>query len=123
MLKIKTILTTLTAITLLLPINQLSVKANPTSADTEQPTNIYQKAKEELPDDLYALYRIVERIARVNELDEKPWRILIVPEYNINAFATEVNLIAFYNGILDQLAGDASAIACIVAHEMGHHSY
>lgn len=130
MLKIKTILSTLATITLLLPINQLSVKANPTSSEnstlkkqiTEQPKNIYQQAKEELPEDLYALYRIVERIARANKLDEKSWRIVIVPEYNLNAFATNVNLIALYDGILDQLAGDASAIACIVAHEMAHHT-
>ncbi|MGD1806352.1 M48 family metalloprotease [Dapis sp. BLCC M126] len=125
MLKIKTILGILAAIALLLPTNQPSVKANPTSSEnsppTEQPKSIYQQAKEELPEDFYALYRILERIARANKLDEKPWRIVIVPEYNINAFATDVNLIAIYNGILEQLTGDASAIACIVAHEMGHH--
>jgi len=132
MLKIKTVLSTLTAITLLLPIQQLSVKANPTSSenststqqttDTEQPKNIYSQAKEELPEDLYALYRILERIVRANKLDDKPWRILIIPEYNINAFATNVNLIALYNGILDQAAGDASAIACLVGHEIAHHT-
>ena len=43
-------------------------------------------------------------------------------EYSINAFATEANLIALYNGILDQLAGDASAIACVIGHEMAHHT-
>ena len=132
MLKIKTILATLTVVTFLLPSNQLSVKANPTSSEnstpteqtkeTEQPKNIYEQAKQELPDDLYALYRIVDRIARANGLDEKPWRIIIFPKYEINAFATEVNLIAMYNGILDQLVGDASAIACVVAHEMAHHT-
>ena len=46
----------------------------------------------------------------------------IVSEYSINAFATEANLIALYTGILDQLAGDASAIACVIGHEMGHHT-
>ena len=132
MLKIKTILTTLAAITLLLPINQLSVRANLTSSEnstptkqtteTEQPKNIYQQAKAELPEDFYALYRIVERIARANKLDEKPWRIVIIPKYNINAFATNVNLIALYDGILNRLAGDASAIACLVGHEMAHHT-
>jgi predicted Zn-dependent protease len=132
MLKIKTILSTLTAITLLLLTNQISVRANPTSSEnstpteqinnTEEPENIYQQAKKELSEELYTLYRIVERIARANKLDEKPWRVIIVPEYNVNAFATDINLIAIYNGILDQLAGDASAIACIVAHEMGHHT-
>ncbi|MGB3509405.1 MAG: M48 family metalloprotease [Microcoleaceae cyanobacterium] len=123
---------TLSAVTLLLPTSQLLARANPTSSenptpteqttDTEQPKNIYEQAKEELPEDLYALYRIVERISRANGLDDKPWRIIILPQYNINAFASEVNLIAMSNGILDQLAGDASATACIVAHEMGHHT-
>ncbi|MEM1172250.1 MAG: M48 family metallopeptidase [Cyanobacteria bacterium P01_H01_bin.35] len=132
MLKIKTILSTLAAITLLLPINQLSVRANSTSSknstptkqttDSEQPRNIYQQAKEELPEDLYTLYRIVDRIARANTLDEKHWRIVIVPEYNLNAFATNVNLITLYNGILDRLVGDASAIACLVGHEIAHHT-
>jgi len=132
MLKIKTILSTLATITILLPINQVSVKANLTSSenstltkqttDTQQPKNIYQQAKEELPEDLYALYRIVERIARANKLDEKSWRIVIVPEYKINAFATNLNLIALHDGILDRLAGDASAIACLVGHEMAHHT-
>lgn len=84
MLKIKTILATLAVVTFLLPNNQLSVKANPTSSEnstpteqtknTEQPKSIYEQAKQELPHDLYALYRIVDRIARANGLDEKPWR-------------------------------------------------
>ena len=85
-------------------------------------TPIYQKAKEELSDDLYTSYRIIDRIARANGLENTPWRIIIVSEYHINAFATEANLIALYDGILDQLAGDASAIACVIGHEMAHHT-
>jgi len=45
----------------------------------------------------------------------------VIQEYDINAFATEVNLIAVYEGLLDQLAGDASALACVIGHEMGHN--
>jgi predicted Zn-dependent protease len=45
----------------------------------------------------------------------------LVQEYDINAFATEVNLIALYSGLMDQLAGDSSAIACVIGHEMAHH--
>ena len=51
-----------------------------------------------------------------NKLDQKPWRIIIVPEYNINAFATNLNFITLYNGILDQVAGDSSPIACLFCH-------
>ncbi|BAU67000.1 MAG: hypothetical protein Kow0049_24200 [Stanieria sp.] len=86
-----------------------------------QANNIYQQAQKDLPEDLYVIYRIVDRLARANGIDDNPWRIVVVDEYNINAFATDVNLLAMYTGILDQLAGDASAIACVVGHEMAHH--
>lgn len=107
---------------LLLP-SGLPVQAKP--AQQERPasttTTIYQRAKEELPPDLYALYRVIDRVARSNGLDSSPWRVGIGSQYEINAFATEVNLLALYNGLLDQLAGDSSALACVVSHEMGHH--
>lgn len=65
---------------------------------------------------------MIDRIARANELDNRPWRVVTIAKYDVNAFATDVNLIAIYDGILDQLAGDSSALACVVAHEMGHHA-
>ena len=134
LMKAKTaLLTVLTWIGLLaLPINA-SLEASSIEKDSltdsktreliaqEPSPDIYQQAKEELPENFYVLYRIIERVARANALDERPWRIVVVPTYDINAFATEVNLIALHTGIMDQLAGDASALACIVAHEMGHH--
>ena len=83
--------------------------------------DIYQQAKEELPEDWYLIYRIVDRIARANGLDNLPWRIVVMPEYNVNAFATGANLIAVYGSMLDMLEGNSSAIACVIAHEMGHH--
>ena len=82
---------------------------------------MYQRAKKELPKDFYALYRIVDRVARANGYENTPWRIVVLPQYDINAFATDVNLVAIYDGILDQLGGDSSALACVVSHEMGHH--
>lgn len=82
---------------------------------------VYQRAKKELPKDFYALYRIVDRVARANGYESTPWRIVVIPEYDINAFATDANLVAVYDGILDQLGGDSSALACVVSHEMGHH--
>ncbi len=119
----RTILTT-GSLCLLLLSTTLSVEAKP--ARQKKPasttTTIYQQAKKELPEDFYTLYRVIDRIARANELDNRPWRVVAVPEYNVNAFATDVNLVAIYDGILDQLAGDSSALACVVAHEMGHHT-
>jgi predicted Zn-dependent protease len=102
-------------------------KKNPTSVPpavvpAPQPIDPYAMAKKDLSEDWYVLYRIIDRLARANQLDEHPWRITISPEYEVNAFATDGNLIAVYNGILDQLGSDSSAIACVVAHEMGHHS-
>jgi beta-barrel assembly-enhancing protease len=72
--------------------------------------------------DYYTLYRVVERLARSNRLDGSPWRVGISTKYDINAFATQVNLIVFYNGMLDMLSGDNDAIACVVGHEMAHHT-
>jgi predicted Zn-dependent protease len=83
---------------------------------------IYETAKKELPEDFYVVYRITERIARANSLDKMPWRVVVIDEYNMNAFATDQNLIAIYNGLLDQVEGDPSAIACVVAHEIAHHT-
>ena len=82
--------------------------------------NLYQQAQKDLPEDFYVLYRIIDPIARANDIDNNPWRLMVVDEYNINAFATDVNLLALYTEILDQLAGDPSAISCVVGHEMAH---
>lgn len=107
------------SIGLILLTTQLApLQAAPAKKGT--PVTGYEKAAKELPQDLYVLYRIVDRISRANSLDERPWRVLVVPKYDINAFATDVNLVAMYSGILDQLAGDTSAIACVVGHEMAH---
>lgn len=87
-----------------------------------KPDGFYQKAKKELPEDYYMLYRVIDRLARANGLDNQPWRVYIPSEYNINAFATNANLLAFYSGLLDQIDNDADAIACVAGHEMAHHT-
>ncbi len=96
-------------------------KPTPQRKPASTSSTIYQQAKKQLPEDFYTLYRIVDRIARANKFDTRPWRVVAISQYGVNAFATDVNLIAVYDGILDQLAGDSSALACVVAHEMGHH--
>jgi beta-barrel assembly-enhancing protease len=82
----------------------------------------FNRARQLLPDNYYVLYRIIERIARSNQLDDLPWRLYISPEYNVNAFAADVNLVAFFSGLLDRVHGDPDAIACVVGHEMAHHT-
>jgi len=81
----------------------------------------FRQAQKELPGSYYFLYRVVDRLARANDLDKGPWRVVRMPEYDINAYATQVNLIAVYTGLLDVLAGDSDAMACVIGHEMAHH--
>ncbi len=128
MFKIISKLALLTAISAMLLQTSLPVlgkparnQAKPAPAAPAKPADPYDAAKKDLSEDWYVVYRIVDRIARANALDERPWRVIISPEYEINAFATDVNLVAVYNGILDQLGSNASAIACVVGHEMSHH--
>ena len=80
----------------------------------------YEKAKRELSDSLYVVYRIVDRIARANGLDQAPWRVVIEDAYEINANQSQINRIRVFNGLLDQTAGDSSALACVIGHELAH---
>ncbi len=86
------------------------------------PEAFYETAKQELPEDYYMIYRIIDRMARANQLDNLPWRILIAPSYEVNAFAADTNLVAFFSGLLEQIDGDPHAIACVVGHEIAHHT-
>lgn len=98
------------------------VQPTPAAEDTTgNDTRLYQKAKTELPTDFYVLYRIVDRISRANQLDNQPWQVEIVPRYDVNAFATTVNQISVFNGLVERVAGDTSALACLVGREMAHH--
>lgn len=121
------LLTTLGA--LALPLTGLTPSARaellplPVGTETlDEAESVYSEAREELPENLYMLYRIVERIARANNLDHHPWRVVMADDSLINAYATEVNLIIVHYGLLDQMAGDVSALACVVGHEMAHHT-
>ena len=90
----------------------------------------YQEVRTELEDmlgpmageDYYMLYRIIERISRANGLDDQPWRIRVTSNDVPNAYASNLNMMTFEGGMLDQIDGDMAAIACIVGHEMAHHT-
>ncbi|MEM8642504.1 MAG: M48 family metallopeptidase [Cyanobacteria bacterium P01_G01_bin.54] len=124
------LLTTLGALTTLpivsfAPVARAEILPSPSETVVSNETDtesVYQQAREELPENLYVLYRIVERIARANDLDNHPWRVVMADDSLINAYATEVNLIIVHYGLLDQMAGDVSALACVVGHEMAHHT-
>jgi len=83
---------------------------------------ILQQAQKDLPNNYFVVYAIVDRLARANNLDNKPWRVTVTSNYEVNAYASDTNLLTFEAGLLDQLEGNASALACAIAHEMGHHT-
>lgn len=86
-----------------------------------QDQDLYKRAKQDLPENYYVIYRIIDQISRANGLDNQPWRVQLTSQNNVNASASEYNLLTFEGGILEQLQGNSSALACVVAHEMGHH--
>ena len=59
---------------------------------------------------------------RANGLDEHPWRFQISDDYEIDAYADELNKIVIYKGLLDQIHGDDAALAFIIGHELAHHT-
>ena len=81
----------------------------------------YDNAKRELGEPYYSMYRIVDRLARANALDQRPWRVKVESAYDINAFASETNRLSIASGLIDQLAGDSAGLACVMGHEMAHH--
>lgn len=101
-----------------------SVHLNIAQAKPTAASEFFKQAEIKLREvpNYYVLYRVVERLSRSNGLDGTPWRVRVSSQYDINAYATEVNLVVFYNGMLDMLAGDNDAIACAVGHEMAHHT-
>jgi len=100
-----------------LPARAQQVAANPAAAN-----KIYKVAERELPAAFYNIYRIVEKLARANGLDTSPWRVITSEKYEVNAFAADRNLIAVYAGLYDQVYGDTAALACVIGHEMAHHT-
>ena len=68
------------------------------------------------------IYSVAERVIRANGLDEHPWRFQISDDYDIDAYADELNKIVIYKGLLDQFHGDDAALAFIISHELAHHT-
>jgi len=81
----------------------------------------YAQAKKQLPADYYVLYRIVDKIARANNIASGSWRVKISEEYALNGFADEANLIVVPRSAMSQLTGDPDALACMVSREISHH--
>lgn len=82
---------------------------------------VYASAKKQLSPDYYILYRVVDKLARANNIASGSWRVKITNEYALNGFADEANLIVVPKSAMEQLHGDADALACMVGREISHH--
>ncbi len=123
------VLLTLITFPVLTNASLLAQRANGAGDEVVDNKQFYQATREDMEgslgaigQDYYVVYRIVERIARANGLDERPWRIRIIPKSNVNAYASQLNLLTFEGGLLEQIEGDRAALACVVGHEMAHHT-
>ncbi|HIK44070.1 MAG TPA: hypothetical protein IGR64_04190 [Leptolyngbyaceae cyanobacterium M65_K2018_010] len=79
----------------------------------------YAEAQETLPENFYLLYRIVDRLARANALDERSWRVRL--GQGSGGTATDLNTLTFSTGVMDQFYGDNAALACVVGRQMASH--
>ncbi len=93
----------------------------PAVAQQKQSDQFYSTAKKSLSPDYYILYRIVDKLARANNIASGSWRVRITEQYALNGFADEANLIVVPRPAMSQLAGDADALACMVGREISHH--
>ena len=100
------------------------LKAKVSSSTTSKKdieTKFYNKAKADLDNSKYQVYRITERIIRANKLDDNAWRIAFnIDPTSLNASSSAVNLIKIDSGLFDSLNGDISALAFIIGHEISH---
>ncbi|WP_411869607.1 M48 family metalloprotease [Vulcanococcus limneticus] len=88
----------------------------------QKPTDkFFEAAKQALTPDYYILYRIVDKLARANDIASGSWRVKVSEEYALNGFADEANLIVVPRPAMSQLSGDADALACMVGREISHH--
>lgn len=90
-------------------------------ASQKPATGGFSKAKSELPTDYYVLYRIIDKLSRANNIAQGSWRVKISDQYALNGFAEQANLIVVPRTALNQLSGDADALACMVGREISHH--
>ncbi|MEH2178627.1 M48 family metalloprotease [Nostoc sp.] len=93
----------------------------PSLSTTTNPSNSLLRIQPKKTN-LQWVYSVAERVIRANGLDDHPWRLQITDEYDINAYADELNKIVIYKGLLDQIHGDDAALAFIISHELAHHT-
>jgi predicted Zn-dependent protease len=88
----------------------------PTSSQTSSKSN--QAAIE----DEKPIYPVAETLIRANGLDDNPWRIKVEEDDDGNAYASDINQVTIFKGLLDKVYGDEAAIAFIIGHEIAHNT-
>lgn len=83
---------------------------------------LYERAKKELDSDFYALYRIMDRIARANQFDDRSWLVTVIPKSHNTDTSSNPNSIEIDRRSLRQLNGDSSGVACIVGREIARRT-
>ena len=89
--------------------------------DSKDSNPEFARAKKELSEDYYVLYRIIDKLSRANNNASSSWRVKLSDNYALNGFADEANLIIVPRPAVEQLSGNPDAIACMVGREMSHH--
>ena len=79
-----------------------------------------QKASNELPEQWSLLYQISDRLSRANGKTQNSWLIKLTPQHDHYYFVNTSSSVNLSQDVFDRLSGDADALACLVAHEMGH---
>ncbi|WP_416667433.1 hypothetical protein [Egbenema bharatensis] len=82
--------------------------------------NLHNRARTELTEEFYTLYRLVDRLSRANQLDGSSWQVNLVNGEIQPGSRQRANRIMIDSALFDQLQGDVHALACIVGREMAH---
>ncbi|MBI3615736.1 MAG: M48 family metalloprotease [Candidatus Omnitrophica bacterium] len=70
------------------------------------------------PDQFSRVQTIGQRIARVSDRQDVPYRFGVIRDKSLNAFTLPGGTIYVHTGILDKATEDE--LACVIAHEIGH---
>ena len=82
---------------------------------------IYKKNKNQLSEEYYNLYVILDKLLRANNLQYQNWRVGIAlnPE-EINATASAANFITINSSLYDSFYQNKDALSFVIAHELSH---
>lgn len=102
-------------------IKQAAVKED--KKTKRQKTESLENEIDKYSADLYIrLYTIADRLIRANNLDYVNWKLVIYDNTtDLNAFATQANIIGVHASVFENFSNNPHAIAFILSHEFAHH--